>query len=158
MEKFKSNPLVKTLGFNRIILVGVLIALYLLFSLFSGRVLGSVDIMNVLNSVDFMGFLTIGVMFVIATGGIDFSIGPVMYCAALVAGQLLVVGGLPLGLCLLISILVGLTFGVMNGIMVAYMKLPSFISSMASMRIAQGIGSTGNKIRRSQLAKHRVSQ
>ena len=132
MEKFKSNPLVKTLGFNRIILVGVLIALYLLFSLFSGRVLGSVDIMNVLNSVDFMGFLTIGVMFVIATGGIDFSIGPVMYCAALVAGQLLVVGGLPLGLCLLISILVGLTFGVMNGIMVAYMKLPSFISSMAS--------------------------
>ena len=65
MEKFKSNPLVKTLGFNRIILVGVLIALYLLFSLFSGRVLGSVDIMNVLNSVDFMGFLTIGVMFVI---------------------------------------------------------------------------------------------
>ena len=62
MEKFKSNPLVKTLGFNRIILVGVLIALYLLFSLFSGRVLGSVDIMNVLNSVDFMGFLTIGVL------------------------------------------------------------------------------------------------
>ena len=145
MEKFKSNPLVKTLGFNRIILVGVLIALYLLFSLFSGRVLGSVDIMNVLNSVDFMGFLTIGVMFVIATGGIDFSIGPVMYCAALVAGQLLVVGGLPLGLCLLISILVGLTFGVMNGIMVAYMKLPSFISSMASMRIAQGIGSLATK-------------
>lgn len=145
MEKFKSNPLVKTLGFNRIILVGVLIALYLLFSLFSGRVLGKVDIMNVLNSVDFMGFLTIGVMFVIATGGIDFSIGPVMYCAALVAGQLLVVGGLPLGLCLLISILVGLTFGVMNGIMVAYMKLPSFISSMASMRIAQGIGSLVTK-------------
>ena len=51
MEKFKSNPLVKTLGFNRIILVGVLIALYLLFSLFSGRVLGSVDIMNVLNRI-----------------------------------------------------------------------------------------------------------
>ena len=118
MEKFKSNPLVKTLGFNRIILVGVLILLYLLFSLFSGRVLGAVDIQNVLNSVDFMGFLTIGVMFVIATGGIDFSIGPVMYCAALVAGQLLVVGGLPLWLCLLISILVGLIFGILNGIMV----------------------------------------
>ena len=56
MEKFKSNPLVKTLGFNRIILVGVLILLYLLFSLFSGRVLGAVDIQNVLNSVDFMAY------------------------------------------------------------------------------------------------------
>jgi ribose transport system permease protein len=145
MEKFKSNPLVKTLGLIRIILVGVLVLLYLLFSLFSGRVLGAVEIQNVLNSVDFMGFLTIGVMFVIATGGIDFSIGPVMYCAALVAGQLLVVGGLPLWLCLLISILVGLIFGILNGIMVAYMKLPSFISSMASMRIAQGIGSLATK-------------
>ena len=59
--------------------------------------------------------------------------------------MLLVVGGLPLWLCLLISILVGLIFGILNGIMVAYMKLPSFISSMASMRIAQGIGSLATK-------------
>ena len=75
MEKFKSNPLVKTLGFNRIILVGVLILLYLLFSLFSGRVLGAVDIQNVLNSVDFMGFLTIGVMFVNRPGDVLCSTG-----------------------------------------------------------------------------------
>lgn len=145
MENFKNSPLIKKVGFNRIVLVGVLIGLYLLFSLFSGRILGETDIMNVLNSVDFMGFLTLGVTFVIATGGIDFSIGPVMYCAALVAGQLLVVNNWALLPSIIVAILVGLVFGIMNGIMVAYMKLPSFISSMASMRIAQGIGSLVTK-------------
>lgn len=145
MEKIKNIPIVKKVGFNRVALGTVLILLYLLFSLGSGRMLGKTDIMNVLNNVDFMGFLTIGVTFVIATGGIDFSIGPVMYCAALISGQLLVVYGWPLWVCLLICILVGLIFGIFNGLMVAYMKLPSFISSMASMRIAQGIGSLATK-------------
>ena len=141
MKKFKEIPIVKKIGFNRIALAGVLILLYFLFSLGSGRILGKDDIMNILNSVDFMGFLAIGVTFVIATGGIDFSIGPVMYCAALVSGTLLVKCNWPLWLCLLVCILVGLCFGAFNGLMVAYMRLPSFISSMASMRIAQGIGS-----------------
>ena len=145
MEKIRNIPFVKKVGFNRIALAGVLILLYLIFSLGSGRWLGKTDIMNVLNNVDFMGFLALGVTFVIATGGIDFSIGPVMYCAALVGGQLLVVGGWPLWACLLICILVGFAFGCFNGAMVAYMGLPSFISSMASMRIAQGIGSLVTK-------------
>jgi len=145
MEKIKNIPIVKKIGFNRIALSGVLILLYVIFSLGSGRWLGKEDIMNVLNNVDFMGFLALGVTFVIATGGIDFSIGPVMYCAALVGGQLLIGSGWPLWACLMMCVLVGLVFGIFNGAMVAYMGLPSFISSMASMRIAQGIGSLVTK-------------
>ena len=93
MEKFKNLPIVKKLGFNRIVLVLIMVLLYFLFSVVSGRPL---DMGNVLNTVDFMGFLALGVTFVIATGGIDFSIGPVMFCAGLVGGQLLVVNGWPL--------------------------------------------------------------
>ena len=135
----------KKISLNRVALIGVLVLLYLLFSAGSGRWLGKADIMNTLNNVYFMGFLTLGVTFVIATGGIDFSIGPVMYCCALVAGQLLVVYGWPLWLCLIICVLLGVLFGIVNGIMVAYMKLPSFISSMASMRMAQGIGALATR-------------
>ena len=135
----------KKVNLNQVALIAVLVLLYLLFSAGSGRWLGKSDIMNTLNNVYFMGFLTLGVTFVIATGGIDFSIGPVMYCAALVSGQLLVVHGWPLWLSLIICILVGVMFGCFNGVMVAYMKLPSFISSMASMRIAQGIGALATR-------------
>ena len=77
MENFKNLPIIKKLGFNRIVLVGVLILMYFVFSLGSGRMLGSGDINNALNMVDYLGFLALGVTFVIATGGIDFSIGQI---------------------------------------------------------------------------------
>ena len=102
----------KKISLNRVALIGVLVLLYLIFSAGSGRWLGKSDIMNTLNNVYFMGFLTLGVTFVIATGGIDFSIGPVMYCCALVAGQLLVVYHWPLWLCLCICVMVGILFGI----------------------------------------------
>ena len=141
MENFKNLPIIKKLGFNRIILVCVLILMYFVFSLGSGRLLGSGDIKNALNMVDYLGFLALGVTFVIATGGIDFSIGPVMVCSGLIAGRLLVTFHWPLALALILCVVVGFLFGVLHGILVAYMGLPSFISSMASMMLAKGVGS-----------------
>ena len=85
--------------------------------------------------------MALGVTFVISTGGIDFSIGPVMFASALIAGQCLVYYKLPLWLCLIIACVVGLLFGILNGYMVAYRFLPSFVTSMASMQIAKGLGS-----------------
>ena len=104
MENIKNNPLVKKLGFNRIILVCVLILMYFLFSLGSGRMLGSGDIKNALNMVDYLGFLALGVTFVIATGGIDFSIGPVMFCCALMAGYTMNTYGAPVIVSIIMSI------------------------------------------------------
>ena len=153
MDKFKNLPIVKKLGFNRIILVCVLIAMYFLFSLGSGRMLGSGDLMNALNMIDYLGFLALGVTFVIATGGIDFSIGPVMICSGLIAGRLLVTFGWPLWLAPVMCVLVGTCFGVFNGILVPYMGLPSFISSMASMMLAKGIGSVFTHVQNSNWPK-----
>ena len=149
MENFKNLPIIKKLGFNRIVLVGVLILMYFVFSLGSGRMLGSGDINNALNMVDYLGFLALGVTFVIATGGIDFSIGPVMVCAGLIGGRLLVTFGWPLWLALVMCVIVGMVFGVFNGILVAYMGLPSFISSMASMMLAKGVGSVFTHVQNS---------
>ena len=149
MENFKNKPIIKKLGFNRIILVCVLILMYFVFSLGSGRMLGSGDIKNALNMVDYLGFLALGVTFVIATGGIDFSIGPVMVCAGLIAGRLLVTFGWPLWLALIMCVVVGMCFGIFNGILVAYMGLPSFISSMASMMLAKGVGSVFTHVQNS---------
>ena len=153
MENFKNLPIVKKIGFNRIILVLVLIAMYFIFSLGSGRMLGKGDLMNALNMVDYLGFLALGVTFVIATGGIDFSIGPVMVCAGLIAGRLLVTFGWPLALALVMCVVVGGLFGVLNGILVAYMGLPSFISSMASMMLAKGVGSVFTHVQNSNWPK-----
>lgn len=140
MEKFKQNPLVKKIGFNRIVLIGVLLLMYVAFGLLTGGAFfGMTRILNTLNYAYFLGFLSLGVTFVIATGGIDFSIGPMMFCCSLVAGFCLTSYGFPLWLCLVMSILIGTVFGSFNGYLVAYWKVPPFIVSMASMNIAKGI-------------------
>lgn len=141
MENFKNSPFVKKVGFNRIVLIGVMILMYLIFSAASGRLLGTANIISALNYAYFLGFLALGVTFVIATGGIDFSIGPVMFCAALIGGRLLTKDGAPVIAALIVCILVGTIFGICNGYLVAYMGLPSFISSMALMMLAKGVGS-----------------
>ncbi len=145
MEKFKNLPFVKKVGFNRIVLIGVLILMYILFAILSPTFLSYSRILSALNYAYFLGFLALGVTFVIATGGIDFSIGPVMFCSALVSGYLLTKSGVPLVVCLLVSILVGFIFGCVSGALVAYGGLPSFITSMAMMNIAKGVGSVFTK-------------
>ncbi len=131
----------KKVGFNRIVLCGVLLLMYIVFAVISPTFLSYSRILSALNYAYFLGFLALGVTFVIATGGIDFSIGPVMFCAALVGGRLLTKDGVPVAVALLVCIAVGLVFGIMNGFLVAYMGLPSFISSMALMMLAKGVGS-----------------
>lgn len=146
MEKIKQNPLVKKIGFNRIILIGVLIVMYIAFGLMTGGAFfGMTRILNTLNYAYFLGFLSLGVTFVIATGGIDFSIGPMMFCCALVSGFCLTSYGMPLPLCLVMSILIGTVFGCFNGYLVAFWKVPPFIVSMASMNIAKGIAAVFTK-------------
>lgn len=145
MEKFKNLPIVKKLGFNRIILFCVLILLYIIFAILSPTFLKYARILSALNYAYFLGFLALGVTFAIATGGIDFSVGPVMFCAALISGQMLTKMGVPLPLCLLASILVGTLFGALNGSLVAYIGIPPFITSLAGMMIAKGVGSVFTK-------------
>lgn len=145
MENLKKNPLVKKIGLNRILLVGVLIVMYVAFAIISPTFLSYSRIMSALNYVYFLGFLSLGVTFVIATGGIDFSIGPVMFCCALIAGYSLTSYGVPMALALVISLLVGGCFGLFNGYLVAYWSVPPFIVSMASMNIAKGLASVFTK-------------
>ena len=145
MEKIKENPIIKKIGFNRVVLFCVLLLMYLLFSLTSKNFAGLPRILSALNYAYFLGFLSLGVTFVIATGGIDFSIGPVMFCSALISGYCLTSYGVPVLASLGISILIGTIFGIFNGCLVAYWKVPPFIVSMASMNIAKGVASVFTK-------------
>lgn len=146
MGKIKQNPFVKKVGFNRIVLCFALLLLYGLLCLMTkGAFVGVDRILNTLNYAYFLGFLSLGVTFVIATGGIDFSIGPVMFCCSLIAGFSLTTYGVPMALAMVISVVVGLCFGIFNGYLVAYVSIPSFITSMASMNIAKGLASVFTK-------------
>ena len=145
MGNLKNSPIVKKIGLNRILLVAVLIVMYVAFCITSPNFFGFTRILNLLNYAYFLGFLSLGVTFVIATGGIDFSIGPVMFCCALMAGYCFTSYGVPMAAAMVISVLIGIAFGIFNGYLVAYWSIPPFIVSMASMNIAKGLASVFTK-------------
>ncbi len=144
--KIRQNTFVKKVGLNRIVLAGVMLLMYLTFGILTGgQFFGMSRILITLDYAYFLGFLSLGVTFVIATGGIDFSIGPVMFCCALVAGYCHNSYGVPMAAALLITILAGVLFGLFNGYMVSYRNIPPFIISMASMNIAKGLAAVFTK-------------
>ena len=111
MEKLKQNPIIKKLGLNRILLVGILILMFVVFKVVLGDKFPVGDsIRSTLNYVYFLGFLSLGVTFVIATGGIDFSIGPVMFCCALVSGYCMTSYGVPCAAAMVLCVLIAVTW------------------------------------------------
>ena len=151
LRKFKNLRFVKVIGFNRVVLILIIFLMYGLFTLLTPILHNGTNfvnynrVMSAFNYAYFIGFLGLGVTFVIATGGIDFSIGAVMFCSALISGYCLTKFNFPLWLCLLVSIAVGALFGSVGGYFVAYRHLPSFITSMALMQVAKGVGSIFTK-------------
>ncbi len=82
--------------------------------------------------------LALGQMFVILTAGIDLSDGAMAgFVGAVVAGTTVATGNLFLGL--IEGIAVGIGFGIVNGIIVAFAKIPAFIATLATMSAITGM-------------------
>src|ERR1700682_1184171 len=100
---------------------------------FTGQNLGIVLQQAAVNTV-----LAAGITFVILTGGIDLSVGSILAAAAM-AG--LIVSKFPdLGpLWLPAAVLTGLVFGVINGALIALLRLPPFIVTLGSLTAVRGL-------------------
>lgn len=99
---------------------------------------------NISKSAYYVAFMAIGITFVIATGGIDLSIGTVAICSALVGGTLME-NGAPMIIVLIVILLTGAVFGLINGLLVSKLGLPAFIASLGTMMMSRGLGSIVSK-------------
>ncbi len=142
MDKIKNSALVKAVGTQRLVALLALIVLYLVFGLMNPRFATYNTLVNIFDASYYIGFMAIGICFVIATGGIDLSIGTVLTMAGLVSGFLSVQKGIPIWLAMIICVMIGTIFGIANGILVAKMGLPPFIATLGTMMLSKGIGST----------------
>ncbi|NWD91032.1 ABC transporter permease, partial [Pseudomonas sp. K5002] len=118
--------------------VGLLVVtLVMIFA--SDNFLTANNLSNIARQVSINAIIAVGMTCVILTGGIDLSVGPVMALSGtLTAG--LMVAGLPPGLAIGAGMLVGVAFGIGNGLFVAYLHMPPIIVTLATMGIARGFG------------------
>ncbi|MGE5614585.1 MAG: ABC transporter permease [Bacillota bacterium] len=123
-----------------------MIILYIFFSIFGNNFFSVATLVNILDSSYYIGFLAIGVTFVIITGGIDLSCGTIMMCGALLGGVAYNMWHWSIGMGLVVVIVTSLLFGVLNGLMVAKLKLPPFIATLGTMMITMGFGAIVSKV------------
>ena len=134
MQRFRER------GLKWALAPAALVILYLFFGVFGRNYFSYPTLVNIIDAAYYIGFISIGVTFVIITGGIDLSIGTVMMCAAIIGGTALK-HGFPMVPSLLLIIVVGMAFGLFNGFMVARVGMPPFIVTLGTMMISMGVGS-----------------
>lgn len=118
-------------------LVGVIALLVVAGTILKGDSFLSTDnLFNVLRQGSIVGVMAIGMTFVIATAGIDLSVGA-MLAAAGVAGGLVVDSG---SFAFIVgALLMGVALGAINGLAVAYGKVVPFIATLAMLLMARGL-------------------
>ncbi len=120
-----------------------LIVLCLVFNIVNPNFLGERNIPNLFRQ--FAPFLIVGIgqSFVLITGNIDLSIGSVLGMSCMTSATLMCNGWHPLAACLLTMVICVLT-GFINGTLVAGCKLPPFIATLGTMQVARGIAQMVN--------------
>lgn len=122
---------------------GIYIAFAILFitlSITSESFLTTTNIINILRQVSIIGIVSIGMSFVIMTGGIDLSIGSIMALSAVVATSFAKVdSSYSLFIPVIVGIMVGLACGLTNGILVAKWRVSPFIATLGMMTAARGL-------------------
>ncbi len=117
---------------------GALIALIVVvtISLIRYNNFNSVTITSVLNFNAQFGLIALGMTFVIMTGGIDLSVGGIAALASVVAALSSSHGFF---VALITAVAVGMLVGALNGFAVAWLNLPSFITTLATLYISRGV-------------------
>lgn len=95
------------------------------------------NLINVLRQASLQFLLSAGLTLCILTAGIDLSVGAVLGLSACLAAAVIVAGSLWWGM--LAALAVGAACGLLNGILVAYVRLPAFIATYGMLWIAHGL-------------------
>ncbi len=134
-KKFISNNI-------REIVIGIVIIALAIFVNFrsGGAFLTSANIMDTLSETAVMAIMSVGMMMVLLTGGIDLSAGAIMGLAGMTATTMLKNNPeLSPVLVILIAVAVGLVCGFINGFLIAKLNIFPIIATLGTMYIFRGM-------------------
>jgi len=113
----------------------VLLVSVLVFGSIAPRFLTPGVLSLVLQQVTVIGIVAIAQTLIILTAGIDLSVAAILVVSALVMGNLAVHDGVPMPIAIAIGMAVGGFMGWINGVLVAYVKLPPFIVTLGTLSV-----------------------
>ena len=118
----------------------MLVVVYLLFAVITGgKNLTPMNINNLIMQNGYVVILAVGMLLCVLTGNVDLGVGSVVASAGAVAGTLIVDLGWSTPMAMLGALGIGLLFGLFVGFFVAYMEIPPFIVTLATMLMGRGL-------------------
>ena len=118
----------------------MLVVVYILFAVITdGKNLTPMNINNLIMQNGYVVILATGMLLCVLTGNVDLGVGSVVASAGAVAGTLIVDFGWSTPMAMLGALGVGLLFGVFVGFFVAYIEIPPFIVTLATMLMGRGL-------------------
>ncbi len=124
---------------NNIGIICVLLLIGVFLSLWTEHFFTKDNLISVLRQISNNIYLALGMTFVMILGGIDLSVGAIVaMCGTLTVG-FIVTQGVPMSTAIPLGLALGAVFGLFNGCIVAFFRLPAFIVTLATMNIARGI-------------------
>jgi ribose transport system permease protein len=128
-------------GFQILILLVLVVALFT--ALEPGSFMTVSNLRTIAVNTSILAVLGVGMTFVIITGGIDLSVGSVLVFSGVVASKTMsALGGQGWGTAsvgIIVSLLCGLAWGVLNGVLVSKAKVPALIVTLGTLGMALGL-------------------
>lgn len=134
---FSTKNILKILLDYGILVLFVLLVIVL--SITTPSFMSKANVINVLLQSSIMSVIAIGMTFVIITAGIDVSVGSILAISSATGVGLIKLAGAPWWVGMSAMILIGVLIGTINGVSVAYLKMPPFLVTLSMMAIGRGL-------------------
>ncbi|KAA3441977.1 ribose ABC transporter permease [Mesorhizobium sp. SARCC-RB16n] len=115
----------------------VILVIVIVFSIAQPAFIKPENLIGIVRQMTLVGIMAVCTTFVIMTGGVDLSVGPVLATAGLVS-FFTMQAGMPLPIVLATGLGLGLAIGVVNGAIVAFLQLPPIIVTLATLSMVRG--------------------
>jgi ribose transport system permease protein len=116
----------------------VVILISLVMSFVSDVFISQRNLFNVTRNLAFTGILALGITPVIITAGIDLSVGSIMGLSGMVLG-IVMTNGAPMWLGIVAGLVTATVVGLVNGTLIAYLKLSPFVVTLGMLSIARSL-------------------
>ena len=121
------------------VLIVTIIVMVAVHFITGGNFFTAYNVSTLTRQASFVIIVAFGQTLVLLTGGIDLSVAAVGSVASMCAAKMMVESGINPAVSILVSCLVGLALGLINGVFIAYLKLTPFIVTLATAEIYKGI-------------------
>jgi ribose transport system permease protein len=134
-----SSVIQKIMRGRSTLLILAFIGVAVVFTVLNPRFVSVINITNIGLQMSINMIIAVAMTFVIISGGLDLSVGSIGVMAGCLVGIMLGGTEIPIILVILIGLASGVAAGLINGVVIAKLGVPPFVTTLGMMNIARGV-------------------